>query len=96
MSDKILDCSKLGDYEYEAIKKGFDMFMTPKSGPIYFGAVVKRDLKTMNRNFGYTDKRSFLKGTLFTAGAFWLGNKIKKHLDSKKVEKSETVPEEES
>ena len=96
MSDKILDCSKLSDYEYEAIKGGFDIFMNPKSGPVCFGGVQKRDLKHLNRSFGYTDKRSFLKGGLFTVGALWLGNKIKKHLDSKKAEKSETVPEEES
>lgn len=97
MSDKILDCSKLGDYEFDAIKSGFDTFMNPrKPGPVYFGCVQKHDMKSMCRNFRYTDKRSFVKGGIVAAGLFWLWGKFKKHRDSKKEEPvEEFVPNEE-
>ena len=96
MSDKILDCSKLSEAGFDAIKNGYDKFVKPSSRLRYFGYVDKRDMKDLCRNFRYTDKRSFVKGGVAVAGLYWLGKKVKKYLDSTKTEPvEETVPNEE-
>lgn len=89
MTDKILDMTLLTDDEFAAVAKGFERFKLNIDGPSYFGQVTKRNLKTLNRAFNYTDGRSFAKGMLFTSccvvAAHVLERKLKEKKDSEEV-----------
>lgn len=91
--NKMLDCSKLNTTEVEAVRRGLTKFMESTKAR-YFGYVDKRELKNLNRLFNYTDKRSFLKGSAITVGAFWVGSKIKKKFKENKAEECSEETEE--
>lgn len=73
---KFLDLSKLTDPEIAAIRKGFYKFMY--SGKhCFFGGVDKDDLKTLNKAFGYSNKKTLIIGILIGLGCPFVSRKIK-------------------
>lgn len=68
----------------EAYKK----FLEAGDRKRYFGYVDKTMLKSMCREFKYTDTKSFIKGGIFAAVAIWAINKIR---NSKKEEPIEEI-----
>lgn len=68
-TNKTLDLTGMSDYEIATIKHGYERFMNGK-GFRYFGAILnKKDLKSVNRVFNYTDTRSWISGAIVGAAA---------------------------
>lgn len=72
MEKRILDMSALSLEEFNKIKGGYDLFVSNTKKIRYFGYVDKKSLKHLNKAFGYTNPKTFLKGCAFGAGALLL------------------------
>lgn len=60
----------------------------------YFGYVDKKMLKSMCREFNYTDTRSFIKGGIVAAVIIWAINYVRKSKEAESTEETiETVEE---
>lgn len=74
----------------EAYKK----FLEAGDRKRYFGYVDKTTLKSLCRNFNYTDTRSFIKGGICVAAVIWAINHVRKSKETEPIEENiETVEE---
>ena len=89
MEGKVLDLTMLSEVDVARVKSGFSQFQNNK-GVGYFGAVLsKKDVKALNRLFGYVDKRSWIAGALFGIGSTYLYLKCKELKESTDETKDE-------
>ncbi len=90
MDNFTLDLTKMGGDEagMKAVAQGFELFCdNGKHVDRYFGYVDKTHLKHLCRAFNYTDRRSFVKGGLVTAGVIgaivFVDKKVKERREKK-------------
>lgn len=90
--EKILDCSSMSDFEFEAVKRGLED-MDKKDCARYFGYVDKTILKDLVKCFEYKDRKAFFKGGLFATGVIVAGAFAKRLIEKKLAEKEKEEEE---
>lgn len=88
-SKRFLDCSELSMEQFTKIQNGYNCFLNDTNKARYFGYVDKTELKTLNRLFGYCDRRSWFSGFVIGAGVIVLCNSYKKTKEETSKETTE-------